>query len=1147
MATRSIRCGTSCKAVDNEGAGNLTAAAFHWPRYPYPGLRPFQVTAEADESLIFKGRDQHKDEIIGRLGKSHLVMVIGPSGCGKSSLIKAGVIPAMEAGFLARAGERWRTCQMRPGRRPLAELARALAGIAAPAASPERDAAAMELEQLLRDGPSGLWLATGRLRDGGALGGTDRGTERLLVLLDQFEELFGPQIEDKKDVDDFVRLLVRFFEKPHDDLYIVITMRTGYIGDAANFVGLAELLNATMYLTPVLDSEELREAITLPAEDYQGEVEPVLVDALLADMGTGTQYDADHLPLLQHALLWLWLQAWPRGGASEPPSFESEPLPEPVRLMLADYRAFGGFKGILERHAEDVLAAAVGREPERLGRIVEIIFRRLTERDYGGRYRRTPATMAELGRLAACDQAVLTEILAPFADPGTSLLEFRPSTSGPETMVDVSHESLIRQWPRLRAWTEDEAQQRRHFQGLLRRAKTWARSGAGGRNILLEDDLGWAQRWLQSVAIYDTSQDSAAAWSEHLLQGQDLAWAAPFGGPVGAIRALSVRSEQARDARQQEEQRRVEEAARQEELEARLKAEAERALSDREASRAQAALNEAKAQQAAAELSQQRAQSTAKLSQYAMYGSLALAVLLVLLGWMLWDNQKKQKAQELAQQQQSLAEQAALYQQQLTRLADLYAVAVANRDLPLGILPSIRRDAVFQELAVLMGSVDDSLRSARTDEQSQRLRVLEGEIDRVARQTMTRTLAVEPVLARGAHVPWQGVVRECVLRAQAGVRREVVGVSEAPIGGLLGNSVGDATAFAMLSRLDNRATLEMINFEIAPPFRGKFDTLPDRRNCWIDSERALVEVASLDNVELSPSARWLVERPAKLGDGGPQTVKVQWLDWFQICLDPSQPAVCPERYRQWHVEQANLGDFLGFDQPGRFPAIPARMPALAPRFQSAASAAGLMVQFERPADPSGKLSVTEPVHFEEQNSWGDMLQWGGSVALSSDATPGFRISAFASSDDLVAFVASADAPTAQLPADTSLPRACRGRELCTHVIRVVRLDHVDRPTASLSRIPIVDVRFVGPPIERIAFGDGASGGDLLIRFAGSGNIATVTWDRRVLKKWICTERILKAEAVPDSYFTAAFLNFKRSAYDNKSTSEDRLSQACSGI
>ena len=66
-------------------------------------------------------------------------------------------------------------------------------------------------------------------------------------------------------------------------------------------------------------------------------------------------------------------------------------------------------------------------------------------------------------------------------------------------MVDISHESLIRQWPRLRQWADGENDQRRHFAGLLRRARTWSRSGAGQRNILLEDDLSWAQRWLEGL------------------------------------------------------------------------------------------------------------------------------------------------------------------------------------------------------------------------------------------------------------------------------------------------------------------------------------------------------------------------------------------------------------------------------------------------------------------------------------------------------------------------------------------------------------------------------------------------------------------------------------------------------------------------
>ena len=74
-----------------------------WPASPFPGLRPFRITATEDESLIFYGRSRAKDEILARLNSSHLVFVVGPSGCGKSSLLKVGVIPALEAGLLTHA------------------------------------------------------------------------------------------------------------------------------------------------------------------------------------------------------------------------------------------------------------------------------------------------------------------------------------------------------------------------------------------------------------------------------------------------------------------------------------------------------------------------------------------------------------------------------------------------------------------------------------------------------------------------------------------------------------------------------------------------------------------------------------------------------------------------------------------------------------------------------------------------------------------------------------------------------------------------------------------------------------------------------------------------------------------------------------
>src|SRR5262249_58641568 len=105
-----------------EGTFDLHA---QWPPAPLPGRRPFQSRHDPDESLIFYGRNREKDEILARLNTSHLVFIVGPSGCGKSSLVKVGVLPALEAGLLTRAGTGWGTAGMRAGERPLRELATA--------------------------------------------------------------------------------------------------------------------------------------------------------------------------------------------------------------------------------------------------------------------------------------------------------------------------------------------------------------------------------------------------------------------------------------------------------------------------------------------------------------------------------------------------------------------------------------------------------------------------------------------------------------------------------------------------------------------------------------------------------------------------------------------------------------------------------------------------------------------------------------------------------------------------------------------------------------------------------------------------------------------------------------------------------------
>ncbi len=89
---------------------------------PYPGLRPF----EADEADLFFGREEQVDELLRRLHSTRFLAVVGPSGCGKSSLVRAGMLAALESGFLVSAGSHWRFAVMRPGGRPITELATAL-------------------------------------------------------------------------------------------------------------------------------------------------------------------------------------------------------------------------------------------------------------------------------------------------------------------------------------------------------------------------------------------------------------------------------------------------------------------------------------------------------------------------------------------------------------------------------------------------------------------------------------------------------------------------------------------------------------------------------------------------------------------------------------------------------------------------------------------------------------------------------------------------------------------------------------------------------------------------------------------------------------------------------------------------------------
>jgi WD40 repeat protein len=433
-------------------------------RPPYPGLRPF----EADEADLFFGREQHVDALLKRLSNSHFVAVVGESGAGKSSLVRAGLLPALQAGFVVEAGSDWRVAVMRPGGSPMAALADALlepAVLTDAGGSPRPEFALAEL----RRGPLGLVQLT---RDA-YLGSYCN----LLVVVDQFEEVFRycrePAQKDQADM--FVELILRAAEQRQVPIFIVLTMRSDFVGDCARFRGLPERLNDNQYLTPRLTREQIAAAIREPARVCGGVVDPALVDELCNAIGD----NPDQLPLLQHLLMRVWDRA---GERSRPPRLTSD-----LVTML------GGLYSALNHHAQLVYESL--RDDQKA--VARAMFKRLTDPLSMRRDLRRDALVSDIAAVTGTNAAEVIAVADVFRAPGRHMLMPQPATPlDAQSRLDISHESLIRQWTTLNGWAREESANAREF----RRLRDEAREELEGQaDLLAGRDLARALDWVKQA------------------------------------------------------------------------------------------------------------------------------------------------------------------------------------------------------------------------------------------------------------------------------------------------------------------------------------------------------------------------------------------------------------------------------------------------------------------------------------------------------------------------------------------------------------------------------------------------------------------------------------------------------------------------
>ena len=399
------------------------------PADPYPGLRPFN----RNEHRIFFGREEMIDAVIDALARKNLVVVHGASGSGKSSVVRAGVLPWLDIQQGRR--RRWLTAIRRPAGGPLRNLASALAELlgAAPGSSQTINPAAswhtcLALGHTVLDDIEGLL--------------SSKGTS-LCLLIDQFEELFRYAKEKSREEAALLTQLLCSLaseQNPAPHLFVILTMRSDYLGECARFEGFAETVNTCQYLLPRLDDFALLRAVHEPARLYGGTIDPAVGDRLLFAM----RQEEDGLPVLQHALMRACVCARAR-----------HEFDRGWTVTLADLAWAEGEHGALSKHADEVMAELRARDPA-YETAAEWLFRSLTELDAEGRVIRRPCKLAELVAVAGNDRAGVSAVVAAFQAPGRNFLTANPPDRlDDDSEIDVSHEALIRRWRQLSDPTRD--------------------------------------------------------------------------------------------------------------------------------------------------------------------------------------------------------------------------------------------------------------------------------------------------------------------------------------------------------------------------------------------------------------------------------------------------------------------------------------------------------------------------------------------------------------------------------------------------------------------------------------------------------------------------------------------------------------------
>lgn len=414
---------------------------------PYRGLQAFEEVHAPN----YFGRDSMRAELLNKLAQSNFVALTGPSGSGKSSLLRAGLIPALQTGKCLAGSAEWEPEIVVAGDDPIISLLLKLIGRSDRSLSQmENLAQARELSRQLAQGdvlPDDLWNGSQR-------------ASRLLLIVDQLEEvLLSP---NKVSRDQFLTVLLAAGKQSW--VTVVVAFRADVFGKALEHAEFGKRVAAGLVSMTAMDKEELRAAIEKPALNTGRRFEADLVERILETVSR----EPGQLPLLEFALAKLWERQTPDG-----------------LLTLGAYKEVGEVDGAVANHAENVLRAIEQSEQEN----VRAIFTRLVrvgQPNEGTQDGKRRIFLSEIGRasLPLVQRLVNARLLVTDWDKASQA-----------QTIEIAHEALIRKWTTLQKWLESDREFKLWQDQIDVKVREWSEKNQESELLLRGSVLDRAEEW----------------------------------------------------------------------------------------------------------------------------------------------------------------------------------------------------------------------------------------------------------------------------------------------------------------------------------------------------------------------------------------------------------------------------------------------------------------------------------------------------------------------------------------------------------------------------------------------------------------------------------------------------------------------------